>query len=164
MSHEHPKLTWWTAWLSVGCDKDVKDSPKPWPSHLHLECSSPTRVHPRAIRCGVWHRLQCDPAVPRPRSPRTTGQLEERGWTSDIQQAPHTWHGHTEHGSPTYHQWVPLWYMWIHIRHISALCLRLNIPFSLRAVGGGWGGVYLWGSEPLRQDPGPGQNHCDWTG
>lgn len=71
-----------------------------------LDRSSRTQVHPRAIRCGSGHRLQCDPAVPCRRSPRTTGHLEERGWTSPFQQAPRTWHYYTEQGRSTYHQWV----------------------------------------------------------
>lgn len=75
-------------------------------SIFNFDYFSRAQVHSRAIRCGVGHRLQCDPAVPHPRSSWPPGHLEERGWTSPFQQASRTWHYYTEQGGSTYQQWV----------------------------------------------------------
>lgn len=101
----------------------------------NLDRCSCTQVHPRAIRCGGGHRLECDPAVPCRRLPWTTGHLEERRWTSPFQQAPRTWHDYTEQRRSTYHQWVFKWHMCIHIRHVKCYRLTPRYPFFSQACG-----------------------------
>lgn len=46
----------------------------------------------------------------------------------------------------------------------STLTVFLFFSFFCRLVGGRWGSIHLWGSEPLWKDRGQGQNHCHWTG
>lgn len=131
---------------------------------FHLHCSSRTHVHPGSIGRGGWHWLQREPALRRPGLPWTAGDLAKAGWTTHSQQVAHAWHRHSEQRRPTHHPWVyelERIYMFDVIVHI---CLHFDVPLTVRPVGGGRGGVYLWGPKPLRQDRVSCQHHRHWTG
>lgn len=70
---------------------------------FNLEHSSRAQVHPGTIRYGIRHQLKCDPMVPGPRLPGSTGHLEERGRTSPFQPAAYTRQCDSEQEWPSHH-------------------------------------------------------------
>lgn len=105
-------------------------------SIFNLDRSSYSQVHPRTVRRGGGHWLQCDPSMPCRRLPWTTGHLEERGWTSTFPEAPCTWHYYTEQGKSTYHQWVFL-VGYVH-RHYTCENLRFTPKCPVSSQVCGW--------------------------